>query len=109
METGAQLLRTFRAHHFWGIYSTDGKKLIGFKSQYDKLSQQSVLKGHGEVSPLAWVEVWDAAEWKLLQSSKRSPERIDNAAYTQDRTTLAFSLDNGEIQIWDLKDAPPAP
>ena len=109
VETGAQLLRTFRAHHFWGIYSMDGKKLIGVKSQYDKLSQQSVLKGHGEVSPLAWVEVWDAAEWKLLQSSKRSPERIDNIAYSQDRTTLAFFLDNGEIQIWDLKDAPPAP
>ncbi len=109
VETGAQLLRTFRAHHFWGIYSMDGKKMIGFKSQYDKLSQQSVLKGHGEVSPLAWVEVWDAAEWKLLQSSRRSPERIDNVAYSQDRTTLACSLDNGEIQIWDLEEAAPEP
>lgn len=109
METGARLLRTFRALHFGGFFSLDGKKLIGIKSQMDKIYQQELLEGVGGVSALAWVEVWDAAEWKLLQSSKRSPERIDNLAYSQDRTRLACSLDNGEILIWNLEEEPPAP
>ena len=108
VKTGARL-QTFRGLSFWGFYSLDGKKLIGVKSQMDKLYKQEILEGVGDVSPLAWVEVWDAAAWKLLQSSKRSPARIDNVAYSQDRTTLACSLDNGEIQIWNMEEAAPEP
>ena len=108
VKTGA-LLQTFRTNcGFWGMYSADRKKLIGIKTHADKLYLEEAMYGIG-IPPLAWVEVWDAAEWEILQTSKLSPERIDRIAYSQDRKTLACSLDNGEIQIWDFEEAAPAP
>ena len=89
VETGA-LIQTLGGGDFSRIFSLDGKKLIHVDYQRS----------------FTWVEVWDAEEWKLLQTSKRSPdERIHNFAYSQGRKTLARSFDNGEIQIWDFEEA----
>ncbi len=98
VETGARLQR-FRGGSLSRSYSRAGKKLISVKFQRK-----------GGISRPARVEVWDAESWKLLKKSEDSPEGVDGVAYSQDRKTLAFSLKNGEIQIWDLEEeASPAP
>ena len=98
VETGARLQR-FRGRPLSRSYSRAGKKLISLRFQR-----------RGGLSRPARVEVWDAESWKLLKKSEDSPEGVDGVAYSQDRKTLAFSLKNGEIQIWDLEEeAAPAP
>ncbi len=96
VETGARLQR-FRGGSLSRTYSRAGKKLI------------SVIFQERGIYPPARVEVWDAESWKLLKKSGDSPEGVNGVAYSKDRTTLAFSLDNGEILIWDLEAAAPEP